>query len=342
MYHVLIADYEPLMRRALEVMISKVDGFEVIYSVGNGEIAAELCRNNKVDIVFMDIMMPGKSGIECSKKIHEYDPRTTVFIVSSYNSFEFVIQALNTKVKSYISKPISFSKIESLLKNYLIENTEITKNPKVNMQQYEELISIIKEKNFKKVYYDIPKIIENIYVQENGNDESVVGYLENLGQQLINSIQLLKGESKKVKVLFPIDEFLKKDKRFFEFWMFKVMNYVFVQNSICKYALLENIFDYIEKNIKEEIGLNEIINNCSVSQGYLSRIFKRQFNVSVMEYLHMRKMYMAKSYFCFTDLKITDVAFRLGYNESSYFSKVFKKYENVTVYQYKKSLSSET
>jgi len=52
----------------------------------------------------------------------------------------------------------------------------------------------------------------------------------------------------------------------------------------------------------------------------------------------MRKMYMAKSYFCFTNLSITDVAFKLGYNESSYFSKVFKKYENITVYQYKKIL----
>ena len=57
----------------------------------------------------------------------------------------------------------------------------------------------------------------------------------------------------------------------------------------------------------------------------------------------MRKIYLAKGYFYFTDDSIAEVAFRLGYNESSYFSKVFKKvtgmspkeYENMTVKQYK-------
>lgn len=159
-----------------------------------------------------------------------------------------------------------------------------------------------------------------------------------IGENLINSVQLLNKKPKKLNELFPMEEDLGNEKRFLEFWLFKVMNYVFQQNSIKKYSILNDVFSYIENNIEEEIGLNEIINNCSVSQGYLSRIFKRQFNISVMEYLHMRKINMAKSYFCFTDLSITDVAFKLGYNESSYFSKVFKKYENTTVYKYKKML----
>jgi len=337
MYHVLIADDEPLMRQALEVIISKIDGFEVDFSVGNGELATQICKNNKIDIVFMDIMMPGESGIKCSKKIYEHNPKITIFIVSSYNSFEFAIEALNTKAKAYISKPVSFSQIETLLNNYLTENTTVINN-QLDKQQYEALFSIVQEKDFKKVYYDIQKIINEVYLEKKDDTNSLKEYFINLGQHLINSTSLISEDHKKIEELFPINDFLIKDKKFFEFWMFKVINYVFQRNSIKKYPLLEKIFDYIEKHIEEEIGLNEIINNCSVSQGYLSRIFKRQFKVSVMEYLHMRKMCMAKNYFCFTDLKITDVAFKLGYNESSYFSKVFKKYENITVYQYKKTL----
>ncbi|NRZ86006.1 YesN/AraC family two-component response regulator [Clostridium beijerinckii] len=79
MYGVLIADDEPLMRASLKVMISKVEGFEVLYSVGSGEQAVEICKNNKIDIVFMDIMMPGESGIESSKKIYTINPSTTIF-----------------------------------------------------------------------------------------------------------------------------------------------------------------------------------------------------------------------------------------------------------------------
>lgn len=336
MYGVLIADDEPLMRASLKVMISKVEGFEVLYSVGSGEQAVEICKNNKIDIVFMDIMMPGESGIESSKKICTINPSTTIFIVSSYNSFDFAIEALKTKVKEYISKPVSFSQIEKLLSNYKDENQNV--KSEIEGNKYDSLLLMIKEKNYKKMYYEIPKIIDEMCSSKKSDTKLLREEFMQIGENLINSVQLLNKKPKKLNELFPMEEDLGNEKRFLEFWLFKVMNYVFQQNSIKKYSILNDVFSYIENNIEEEIGLNEIINNCSVSQGYLSRIFKRQFNISVMEYLHMRKINMAKSYFCFTDLSITDVAFKLGYNESSYFSKVFKKYENTTVYKYKKML----
>ncbi len=138
--------------------------------------------------------------------------------------------------------------------------------------------------------------------------------------------------------LFPINEVLILDRKTSELWLFRVMDFLFQQNSIGRYPLLENIFIYIEKHIKEDITLNSIIENCAISQGYLSRIFREQFQVSVTEYLHMKKLHLAKGYFYFTEDSIAEVAFRLGYNESSYFSKVFKKFENMTVKQYKNKI----
>lgn len=335
MYNVLISDDEPLMRRALEIMISKVKDFEVKYSVGNGEQAVAICKNNKIDIVFMDIMMPGESGIECSKKIHENNSRTTIFIVSAYNSFDFAIKALQTNVKAYLSKPVSFSQIETLLNNYRNENIKDNDGNSC-MDEVKKICTIIKEKDFRKVYCEIPKIADEIYSLFHNDLSILENVFINIGQQIINSKELLDCQCKKVEEFFPINEIFIKERRYFEFWMFKLVDYVFKENSIKKYNVLENVFKYIENHIKDEIGLNEIINNCSLSQGYLSRIFKRQFNISVMEYLHMRKINIAKEYICFTDLSVTDIAFKLGYNESSYFSKVFKKYEKVTIYQYKK------
>ena len=55
-----------------------------------------------------------------------------------------------------------------------------------------------------------------------------------------------------------------------------------------------------------------------------------------MDYLHMKKINLARAYFIFTDHSASDVAFRLGYNESGYFSKVFKKYENTTIQSYRR------
>jgi len=70
MYRVIIADDEELMREAMRIMISNVDGFFVVRTVDSGEEAVQACKTENVDIVFMDIMMPGISGIEASKRIY--------------------------------------------------------------------------------------------------------------------------------------------------------------------------------------------------------------------------------------------------------------------------------
>lgn len=334
MYNVLIADDDKLMRTALKVMICKIDGFDVKFSVGCGEEAVEICKNNKIDIVFMDIMMNGESGIDSSKKIYENNPNTTIFILSAYSSFEFAIEALKTKVKYYLSKPLSFNELKSLLDEYSKENNKSSCD---YSSEIEKLNEIIEENDFKRVYYEVQNITKDIYLSCT-DKQTLKDTFNSIGQTLIDIVDVIHQDKTNIDDIFPMNQVFITQEKYLEFWIFNIMDYVFKKKSIKKYPLLESVFYYIDEHIKDEIGLNEIINNCNVSQGYLSRILKKQFKVSVMEYLHMRKINLAKNYFTFTSLSITDIAFKLGYNESSYFSKVFKKYENITVYQYKKMI----
>ena len=66
MYRVLIVDDEKLMRDALRAMVSQVEGFQIAACVGSGEEAVEICAREEIHVVFMDIMMPGISGVEAS------------------------------------------------------------------------------------------------------------------------------------------------------------------------------------------------------------------------------------------------------------------------------------
>lgn len=334
MVRVIIVDDEQLMREALQIMVAKVDGFEVVRCVDSGEEAVELCKSEKVDLVFMDIMMPGMSGIEASKLIYLNHPDITIYIVSAYNNFEFAREALQAKVKEYISKPVSSSAIKALLEKYIENHDKYGK-------QTESLFTMIKDKNFREMYYQIPKIVDEIcFYDVEKNSKELKSIFMEIGQNLINYLEWLEDGQRKCEELFPMSDILFSEKKSMALWLFNVMNYIFQQTAIKKYKVLESVFSYIDQNVKENIGLNEIVNHCSISQGYLSRIFVQQMKVSVVEYLHMRKLMLAKAYFSFTDLSIIDVAFRLGYNESSYFSKVFKKYEHITVYQYKQSIGN--
>ncbi|TCK88024.1 two-component system response regulator YesN [Natranaerovirga hydrolytica] len=332
MYRVLIVDDEQLMREALNIMISKIDGFEVIGAVDNGEEAIQVCKNKAIDIVFMDIMMPGISGIEASKKICFHNPNITIFIVSAYTDFEFAREALKVKVKEYISKPVSFGKIRELLEDYKANNKDNTK-------PLDSLITLIKEKDFKKIYYDIPSIAETLYEFAEGDEKELKTMCEKMIHGLIEYMDYFSHSKVRVEDFFTTLNVDFKEKNSLVFWLYNVINFAIEQKSVKKYTLLENVFKYINDNIEKDIGLNEIVEECAVSQGYLSRIFKKQLNVSVMEYIHMRKLIRAKAYFTFSDVSIAEVAFQLGYNEGSYFSKVFKKYEKITAYQYKNKYS---
>lgn len=334
MYRVLIVDDDLLMQEALRLMILKVDGFTVMNTAFNGEQAIRLCKEDAVDIVFMDVLMSGVTGIEASRIIHQNCQETTVYLISAYSKSALFQFDLSECVKELIQKPVSFAYISTLLSNFKTEHEGSIQH------QIEELVGILKKKNYAAMYTAVPVLIDEIYNIVGLDSARLIKNFILISQSLFSTISFYENEGKDTEKLFPVNEGLILDRKISELWLFRVMNYMFRKNGISRYPLLENVFFYIEKHIKEDINLNKIIENCAISQGYLSRIFREQFQVSVMEYLHMRKIHMAKGYFYFTKESIAEVAFKLGYNESSYFSKVFKKYEKMTVKEYKNQASS--
>lgn len=328
MYKVLIADDDILMCKALRLMISREETFKVVKMVGTGEGAVKTCKEKAIDIVFMDMQMPGITGLEASRIIHQLNPEIAVYLLSSHAMNQMIRNAAQDVVKDVLEKPITPANLKKILENYKTEHEDYVQN------QLEMLVAVLRDKNFGQFYMMLPEIIDELYDIAGDDSVRLIKIFTYMGQNLLDT-RTVYDESRNIADLFPINEGLILNRKTSELWLFRIMDYLFQKNSINRYPLLENIFIYIRKHIKEDITLNNIIVNCAISQGYLSRIFREQFQVSVTEYLHMKKIHLAKGYFYFTDDSIAEVAFRLGYNESSYFSKVFKKYEHMTVKQYK-------
>ena len=331
MYRVLIADDDILMREALRIMITKEDGFQVVDMVGTGEGAVKACRENAVDIVFMDMQMPGITGLEASRIIHQSSPETAIYILSAHAANVLIRSAAQNTVKDVLEKPITNICLKKILGNFKTEHEDSVQ------RELDLLTSYLRHKDFEEFYGGLAGLVDSVYDVAGADSARLIKIFTYLGQNLLDTRNMYE-EHRNLAEMFPINEGLILERKTSELWLFRVMDYLFQQNSISRYPLLENIFLYIERHIKENITLNNIIENCAISQGYLSRIFREQFKVSVTEYLHMKKMHLAKGYFYFTEDSIAEVAFRLGYNESSYFSKVFKKYENMTVKQYKNDM----
>ena len=98
----------------------------------------------------------------------------------------------------------------------------------------------------------------------------------------------------------------------------------------------------IENNKNNEISLSELADVAGISSGYLSRIFKKYYKFSVVDYIHLRKLLQAKYYMATSEMNISDISFLLGYSEAGYFCKIFKKYEGQTPSAFNKNFQKLT
>lgn len=123
MYQVLLVDDEPFVRQGLKVIIDwESYGFHVAAEAKNGLEAIELLRQNKFDLVFMDIRMPGMSGLEVSAKIRSsISKRLKIVLLSGFSEFTYAQEALKYNISNYLLKPLDPEELVRILKETALE-----------------------------------------------------------------------------------------------------------------------------------------------------------------------------------------------------------------------------
>ncbi len=113
---ILVCDDSILARKSLTGILSGF-GYTDINEVGNGEDAVNFCRDNKCDIVFLDIVMPIKDGVTATAEIKEASPDTTIIIVSSVGTQTHIKEAIKAGAKDFIQKPLDEELLKQILEN---------------------------------------------------------------------------------------------------------------------------------------------------------------------------------------------------------------------------------
>jgi two-component system chemotaxis response regulator CheY len=114
---VLIVDDVPLMREMLRhILVSH--GCENVEFAGRGDEAIAMVRSGRFDIVFLDINMPGTSGLRVLEQLREMDEQLFVVMVSAHSSADNVKQAIDSGADGFLVKPTSSAKVKQLLVRY--------------------------------------------------------------------------------------------------------------------------------------------------------------------------------------------------------------------------------
>ena len=115
--NILVVDDEPVARQSLSEIL-RLEGYAV-NSVPNGQAAVEYVRTHPVDLMVVDLRMPGMDGLEVIQVVNQVSPETEVILLTAFGTTESAIQALRLRVHDYLLKPAAPSQVVNSVKKGL-------------------------------------------------------------------------------------------------------------------------------------------------------------------------------------------------------------------------------
>ena len=111
MIRVLVADDHDLVRMGIVRMLEDVEDIEVIGEAKSGEEAIEMARNLPINLILMDVKMPGVGGLEATRKILTRDNTIRVIAVSAMSEDLFPERLMKLGASGYITKDADFKEM---------------------------------------------------------------------------------------------------------------------------------------------------------------------------------------------------------------------------------------
>ena len=268
MLKILIVDDEVLERKALTKIINgSLEGVTVIGEAPNGRKAIEMAREQKPDIIFMDIKMPGIDGVQAVKEIKSADPDIRFIMVSAFNTFEYAKEVMQQGVKEYILKP---SRKQDILESLQRVSTEILEERK----HFEEHQSL--RKNLDRAVSIAQKEWVSSLILNQVQDISFDGWSQLLGVEITSGYIMLLS-------LLPMEkaELLRIEKENWYRWLKDVLKTAAKKEEVMIGPMTDTQVPvlFLCKQTSEKVHFKT--NAQSVIESLLSHLRKSEFNVDL-------------------------------------------------------------
>ncbi|MFJ7977230.1 response regulator [Peribacillus sp. NPDC096379] len=107
MIKVLIVDDQPLIREGLAALLSLRSEVDVVGTATDGQEAYECAKRKQLNMILMDIRMPGVNGVDGTKLIKSHFPEMKVLMLTTFNDSELIFSALEEGASGYLLKDMS-------------------------------------------------------------------------------------------------------------------------------------------------------------------------------------------------------------------------------------------
>lgn len=151
MYNILLTDDEQIVIDSLSMILTKnFEGQISLFSASSGAKALEIARSGGIDIIFMDIHMPGMNGLETISLIKQINPNIAIIILSAYDQFQYAQEALNLGAFKYLTKPVNRNLIVQTARDAmnLVDSERGKIDDSIELHQKLSVVSTMVESDF--------------------------------------------------------------------------------------------------------------------------------------------------------------------------------------------------
>lgn len=322
-------------------------GFQITEEAGNGYEALLKLQKHPVDLLITDILMPMVDGVELLEKVMEKKLAQCVVLLSEYGKFEYARKGLVLGAFDYLVKPVNNDDMDKLLeraKLFMFEKEEAVK--KLNAQDNSlyitrilELIDngmsadslaysvfdslVTEEVDFTEKYYLVKRLLERLQEMTGSyfpwyTKFADVGSIKHLNQYAAAALEMLRYD-----YIYCVRSL-----------QGKISSLYFCRSYG---TVINDISIFILQNVESEFTLSVIANRLQMNKNYLCGIFKKKTGVSLLDYITKVKLERAKKLLTESEYKSYEISEKLGYRDSEYFSKLFKRYAGYSPTEYRKS-----
>lgn len=104
MIRLLLCDDHAIVRRGFKQILAEVPDFAVSGEAADGPDAIQQIRRGGIDVVLLDIALPGRDGLDVLKQLHQEFPKLPVLIVSTYPEKQYALRSLRLGAAGYLNK----------------------------------------------------------------------------------------------------------------------------------------------------------------------------------------------------------------------------------------------
>ena len=146
MTDLLIVDDHEIVRAGIKRLVENTQNLNIVADLGSGEEAYQFLQKNTVDLIIMDVSMPGKGGIETTNQIKKRYPKIKILMLSMHDNAMIIEKAMKAGADGYILKnDLSDDLLNAVEK---VMNNETIISASVDIDEFKD--SLIKDLNNKE------------------------------------------------------------------------------------------------------------------------------------------------------------------------------------------------